>query len=390
MSFFKKFSTIPKTAWFLSLISLFNDTASEMLYPVMPIFLTQVLGAPVFVVGLIDGVAEGTAAIFKAIFGYYSDLLQRRKPFVIAGYGAGAVAKVIIALAYSWPVVFIGRFIDRLGKGARTGARDALLLEVTTEHNKGFIFGFHRSMDTMGAVLGPTIALILLEYFNNNIRLVLILAIIPSLISLSFFYYIKEAKKRINTGKIKLSLSLFSLPKQLKIFLLGSALFSLGNSTDSFLILRSKSLGLSLILVITAYIVYNLVYALSSTPAGIISDKIGTKTVYIIGIIIFVLVYLGFAFNTNPLLVWLLFGIYGFYIALTDGVSKALIGGLVTSEKAGTAYGVFYTITSIFTVLASVIGGLLWSTISPSATFIFAVICASLSIPVFAYLKLKD
>ncbi len=384
MEFFEEFKNIPKNAWYLSLVSFFNDTASEMLYPVMPIFLTQVLGAPVFVVGIIEGVAEGSASIFKAVFGYYSDLLQKRKPFVVAGYGAGALAKIIIALAYSWPTVFIGRFIDRLGKGARIGARDALLLEVTTQENKGFIFGFHRSMDTMGAVLGPTIALILLSLFNNDIRLILYIAVIPSLLSLTFFFFIKEAKGKIETSKIKLSLTFSSFPKQLKIFLLGSALFSLGNSSDSFLILRSKDLGLSLTLVISAYIIYNLVYALFSTPAGVISDKIGTKKVYIVGIIIFILVYLGFAFNKNPILIWPLFAIYGAYIALTDGVSKALIGRLITKEKAGTAYGVFYTITSIFTLLASVIGGLLWSVISPSATFIFAAVCATLSLFIFS------
>jgi len=384
VEFFEEFKNIPKNAWYLSLVSFFNDTASEMLYPVMPIFLTQVLGAPVFVVGIIEGVAEGSASIFKAVFGYYSDLLQKRKPFVVAGYGAGALAKIIIALAYSWPTVFIGRFIDRLGKGARIGARDALLLEVTTQENKGFIFGFHRSMDTMGAVLGPTIALILLSLFNNDIRLILYIAVIPSLLSLTFFFFIKEAKGKIETSKIKLSLTFSSFPKQLKIFLLGSALFSLGNSSDSFLILRSKDLGLSLTLVISAYIIYNLVYALFSTPAGVISDKIGTKKVYIVGIIIFILVYLGFAFNKNPILIWPLFAIYGAYIALTDGVSKALIGRLITKEKAGTAYGVFYTITSIFTLLASVIGGLLWSVISPSATFIFAAVCATLSLFIFS------
>lgn len=380
---------IPKTVWLLSLVSLLNDTASEMLYPVMPIFITQVLGAPVFVLGIIEGIAEGSAALFKTYFGNLSDKTQRRKPFVVGGYGAGALAKIIIALSYTWPVVFVGRFVDRLGKGMRTGARDALLLESTNSNNKGFIFGFHRTMDTFGAVLGPTLALILLYFSHNNLRLVLWLAIIPAFLSLLFFIWVKEARKKITVSKLSLSLAFKSFPRELKLFLVGMCIFSLGNSSDSFLILRSKDLGLSLVMVVSAYILYNIVYALSSTPAGIISDKIGPKWVFATGIIIFVLVYLGFAIDTNGVFVWPLFGIYGFYIALTDGVSKAFVGSLVSPEIAGTAYGVLTTVTSLFTVLASVVGGILWSLVNPSSTFLFAAICAVASLFVFLSVKKK-
>ncbi len=381
-------SSIPRNVWFLSFISLFNDTASEMLYPVMPIFLTHVLGAPVFVVGLIEGTAEGSAAIFKTIFGYLSDKLGKRKPFVVAGYGASAVSKLIIAAAYAWPIVFLGRFTDRFGKGLRTGARDALLLEATTKDNKGFIFGFHRSMDTAGAVIGPIIALVLLKYFGNDIRLILYIAAVPAFLGIILFIFVKEAKTKMQTTKTKLSLSITSLPKKLQIFILGLAIFSLGNSSDAFLILRAKGLGLSLVLVISAYILYNLVYALASTPAGEISDRIGAKKVFILGTAIFAAVYLGFALNINPKLIWPLFAVYGFYIALTDGVSKAIIGGLVQKDQSATAYGVVTTVTSFFTLLSSVIGGFLWSVISPAATFYFAAICALVSIPIF--LSLKD
>lgn len=381
---------IPPVVWFLSLVSLLNDTASEMLYPVMPIFITQVLGAPVFVVGIIEGIAEGSASLFKTFFGFWSDKVQKRKPFVIGGYGASAVSKIVIALAFAWPMVLLGRIIDRMGKGARTGARDALLLEATDETNKGFIFGFHRTMDTFGAVIGPTIALVLLYLFHNNIRLILYLAVIPAFLSLIFFVWVKEAKKKLQVSKINLSLSIRSFPPQLKMFLLGLCLFSLGNSSDSFLILRAKNLGLSLTLIISAYILYNIVYALSSTPAGSISDRIGTKKVFITGIIIFALVYLGFAFDKSGIFVWPLFAVYGFYIGLTDGVSKAMVGALVKEGEAGTAYGVLNTITSIFTLFASVIGGFLWSLIAPSATFYFAVICAVISIPIFLMVKTKN
>lgn len=378
MSLFQK--KVPPLVWYLGLVSLFNDIASEMLYPVMPIFITQVLGAPVFVVGIIEGVAEGVASMGKAVFGYWSDKIQKRKPFVVGGYGASAIAKIIIATAYTWPMVLLGRIVDRMGKGARTGARDALLLEATDESNKGFIFGLHRSMDSLGAVIGPAISLILLGFFHEDIRIILYLATIPTGISLLFFFFIKEAKKKITTNKIQLSLAVKNLPPKLKLFFFSMFIFSLGNSSDVFLILKAKSLGMSLVLVISAYILYNITYTLASTPAGIIADKIGARKVLFAGLVLYAFVYLGFAFTSNPIFIWVLFALYGFYIALTDGVSKSIIGTLTTPEKAGTAYGVFYTTTSIATLFASIIGGILWSAIGPSATFVFAVFCALLSL----------
>jgi MFS family permease len=371
---------VPQVVWYLGFVSLFNDIASEMLYPILPIFITQILGAPVFVVGIIEGLAEGTASLFKAIFGYWSDTIGRRKPFVVTGYGLSAIAKGVIALSYSWPLVLVGRTIDRLGKGARTGARDALLLEATEEHNKGYIFGIHRALDSAGAVIGPTLSLILLSIFHNDIRRILFIATLPSLVSLCFFFLIKESKKKLRTNKISLSLSLRSLSPKLKMFLVSMTLFSLGNSSDTFLILKAKNVGLSLVFVIFAYIIYNLIYSLASVPAGKLADKIGSKKVLMGGLIIYSFVYLAFAVNHNPSLVWILFGIYGFYIALTDGVSKAIIGEHTKNEDAGVAYGVFYTVTSIATLFASIIGGFLWTYISPSAPFFFAAACALISL----------
>ena len=380
---------LPNNVRFLGLVSFFNDTASEMLYPVMPVFLTQVLGAPIYVVGIIEGVAEASASIFKTVFGYWSDKMGRRKPFIFGGYLASAISKIIIALSYSWPVVLLGRFTDRFGKGLRTGARDAMLLDAADSSNRGYIFGFHRSMDTAGAVFGPLIAIGILNLFPNNLRLILYIASIPAFLALVFFIFLKEVKttKEKLTRPMSLSLSYRTLPTELKVFILGLAVFSLGNSSDAFLILRSKDLGLTLTLVISAYVLYNLVYALTSIPAGKIADKLGAKKVFILGILIFTLVYLGFAINGSLPMVWILFAVYGFYMALTDGVSKSIIGSYVSSEIAGTAYGVTNTITSLCTLIASVIAGFLWSAISPQATFIFGAVCALASLVIFGVVK---
>jgi MFS family permease len=387
------FKKIPGSVYILGAVSFFNDMASEMLYPVMPIFLTQVLGAPVAVVGLIEGVADGSAAIFKTIFGRWSDRLGKRKPFVFSGYLASALSKIIIALSNLWGIVFVGRVIDKFGKGIRTGARDALLLDASNDKNRGLVFGTHRTMDSAGAVVGPLIALLLLQLFDGNIRKILYVAVIPSLIGVVLISFVRETKQS-KTVKIDVTalpkLNFKSLPRELRIFLVASGLFAVGNSSDSFLILRSKNLGLSLSLVILAYVVYNIVYTLTSVPAGSLADKIGPKRVYITGIIIYILVYAGFAINRTTNGIWGLFAVYGLYIALTDGVSKALVGKYVNKKEAGGIYGLLQTINSIGVLLASIIGGILWTTIGSWATFTFGAAFALLSLIVFIYSAQKQ
>lgn len=380
------FKKIPGSVYILGAVSFFNDVASEMLYPIMPIFLIQVLGAPVAVVGLIEGVADGSAAIFKTIFGRWSDRLGKRKPFVFFGYSASAVSKIVIAVSNLWGVVFIGRVIDKFGKGLRTGARDALLLDAANDKNRGLVFGVHRSMDSAGAVVGPLIALALLAAFNNDIRKILYFAVIPSLIGVMLISFVRESKQTEKITTTPLPVPRFkTLPRELKVFLIASGLFALGNSSDTFLILRSKDLGLSLTLVVLAYVVYNIVYTLASVPAGKLADKIGPKRVFVAGIVLFILVYSGFALNTTTTGIWGLFAVYGLYIALTDGVSKALVGQYIDKKQAGGIYGLLQTITSLGILLASIIGGLLWTAIGPAATFSFGAICAALALLVFVF-----
>lgn len=296
---------LPLQVYLLGMVSFFNDTASEMLYPVMPVFLTEILGAPVYIVGIIEGFAEGLASLSKTLFGYWSDRMGRRKPFVISGYCTSAVSKLITAGAYSWPVVFLGRLTDKLGKGLRTASRDAMLLEASDTGNKGYIFGFHRAMDTAGAVVGPGIALIMIGIFHVSIRAVLRAAVIPGVIALTFFFFLKEVRKHDAAASKPLTVSFSGLTPELKRIFMGLAVFSLGNSADSFLILRAKDAGLTTLAAVGAYMVYNFVYASASWPAGIISDRIGSKRVFMAGIAIFILVYGGFAIGSSALLIWI-------------------------------------------------------------------------------------
>ncbi len=371
--------------WLLGFVSFFNDIASEMLYPILPIFITQVLGAPVAVVGVIEGFAEGFASLFKAFFGRLSDRIGRRKPFVVWGYASSAFSKVIIALSASWPGIFLGRMVDRLGKGLRTGARDAMLLSASTPENRGMVFGLHRSMDSAGAVLGPLVALLLLQ-LTPNMRSILWIAAIPALFSLLLFPFVKEVRQKPQPATPIFSFSLQEFSGEFRLLLLALGVFSLGNSTDAFLILRAKGLGMTLTFVVLAYVLYNVLYMALSAPAGWVSDRIGSKRVMIAGIFLYALVYIGFAFDTQASYIWLLFAVYGAYIALTDGVSKALASHFISPDQSASAYGLVQMVMGLGALAASLIGGELWSLFSPRATFFFAAGCAILSLFFFAFL----
>ena len=385
----KNKSGISKNVFVLGLVSFFNDMASEMIYPIVPIFLTSVLGAPVAIVGLIEGIAESTASVLKVISGWLSDKWQKRKPFVVAGYLFSAISKILLSLAYSWPFVLFARFVDRFGKGTRTSSRDALITESSENKVRGKAFGFHRTLDTLGAVVGPLIALLAIHFLDNNFRLIFFLAFIPACIGiLLLLFFVKEKKKEAN------SLNTFhfnwrELNPSFKIFLLISLIFALGNSSDAFLILRAQNLGLSVSLVVLAYVLFNFTYAIFSMPAGIISDKIGSKKVLLAGFLLFSAVYLFFGLAHSSLLLWLLFPIYGIYMALTEGVGKAYISNLVPQEKAGTAFGVYQTTIGLCTFFASLIAGLLWTYIDVSTPFIFGSIMALISAFLFIVLGKK-
>lgn len=380
---------ISKNVFALGLVSFFNDVASEMIYPIVPIFLTSVLGAPVAIVGLIEGIAESTASILKVVSGWLSDKFQRRKPFVVAGYSFSAISKIILSLAFSWPFVLIARFVDRFGKGTRTSARDALIAESSEKSVRGRAFGFHRALDTLGAVVGPMIALLAIHFLDNNFRLIFFLAFIPAFMGiLLLLFFVKEKKKEANSFST-FRFNWHNLDPSFKIFLLISFIFALGNSSDAFLILRAQNLGLSLSLVVLAYVLFNFTYAIFSIPAGIISDKIGPRKVLLAGFLLFSAVYLFFGLVHSSLFLWILFPVYGLYMALTEGVGKAYISNLVPQEKTATAFGVYQTTIGLITFFASLIAGLLWTYIGVSAPFIFGSIMAVISAFLFVVLEKK-
>ena len=371
----------PFTVVVLGLVSFFNDLASEMIYPIVPIFLTTVLHTSIPIVGFIEGLVEALASITKYFFGAYSDYLQKRKVFVTVGYSFGAVSKLLIGLAFGWPMVLFARIVDRLGKGLRTAARDSLLLENSTPENKGYIFGFHRAFDSLGAVFGPLLALVALYFLKDNIRQTFFIAFIPGVIAVCLLIFlVKEKKTEVKKEKSKfVRISFKNMDSKLKLFMLISFIFAAGNSSDVFLLLQAKRLGLATTAVILAYVLYNISQTVFSTPAGILSDKFGARKIFAGGLLVFSIVYLFFGLVNSTVWLWFLFPIYGVYIAATDGVSKAYLSEFIKKKESGTYFGAYYTLTAIGTFLASLVGGLLWYFINPHATFLYGSTMAFIS-----------
>jgi len=353
----------------LGLVSLFTDIASEMLYPIVPIFLTVVLGAPVAVVGLIEGIAESSANILKVLSGWYTDKTTKRKPFVIAGYSISAISKPVMALAYGWPLVLVARLMDRTGKGLRTSARDALIADSSDAVHMGRSFGLHRSMDTIGAVAGPLIALGILYLSGDNYRTVFLAAFIPGLFSILLVTFFVKERRRPAARRISFKVSDFG--RDYKILLLITGLFALGNSSNVFLILRAEDLGFSLQMVILSYILFNIVSSLVSFPLGTLSDTWGRRNIMSAGFVVFGIVYFGFAWAQFSFYIWPLFILYGIYEALTEGIGKAYIVDIVPMESRGTALGIYHAATGFMMLFASIIAGLLWDILGPAAPFIY-------------------
>jgi len=381
--------TITRTVWILSLISLFTDTASEMLYPVMPVFL-QSIGFSVVLIGILEGIAEATAGLCKGYFGKLSDNSGKRAPFIQLGYSLSAISKPMMIL-FIYPVwIFFARTIDRFGKGLRTGARDAMLSDEATPQTKGKVFGFHRSMDTLGAVLGPIVALVFLYFRPNDYKTLFLIAFLPGLAAVASTFLIKD-KKQIQP-KVKVSTPFFSFlkywkvsPKTYRKVVIGLLVFALFNSSDMLLLLKVKQSGIADTHVIGLYIFYNLIYALAAFPIGMIADKFSLKTVFTSGLVLFAAVYLGMALTANIYIYLVLFFLYGLYAAATEGIAKAWISNITDTKDTATAIGTFAGFQSLAAMIASSLAGIIWYNFGVEAAFISSSVVTALVIFYFLF-----
>ncbi|MEW6734157.1 MAG: MFS transporter [Acidobacteriota bacterium] len=371
---------LPATAIVIGLVSFFSDVSTEIAYPLLPLFISTILGAPPSVLGLIEGVAEGTASMITGLSGWISDRFKSRKWLAIFGYGTTVLAKPLVALAVGWPLVLSGRFIDRFGKGVRSAPKDALLADVATPATRGRIFGFERMMDSAGAVLGPAFALLLFYTLGFHIRTVLLLTVTPAIAAFLLFFLVPEKHSVTSTPR---QFSIAGLSREFWIFLAINTVFNIGNSSNTFLLLKASDTGMDVTRTLFCYMLYNAVYSLGSYPAGVVSDRLGRKNVLILGFLLFSLAYFGFAIVQVSSWIWVLFTIYGFYPALTDGVSKALAVDTTSTELRATAIGIFSAALGFSRLLASLIGGLLWEYWGSAATFYYGAICALLAVILF-------
>jgi MFS family permease len=363
----------------LGLISFFADVSSEMLYPITPIFLTTILGASMTSVGLVEGVAESIASLLKTYFGMWSDRISKRKPFIVVGYLFAALGKPLTGVSTTWFQVLLAKALDRTGKGLRTAPRDALLAESASPANRGAAFGWHRAMDTFGAAVGPILAIAYLSSYSDytqHLRTIYFYAFIPGIFAVLISLLIVEKHKEKPTKKIEFKFSMRTFSRPFKIYLTSWTIFSLTNSSDVFLIMKAKQQGQTLARVILMYCFYNLVYSLLSPYFGKLSDRLGRKKILIIGLFIFAMVYSGFSFAVSPWHFWVLFGIYGLYMALTEGNGKAMAVDLVNPSEKATGLGVLGTFVGFSTVIASTVAGAIWDHLGSQWTFLYGAIGA--------------
>jgi MFS family permease len=364
---------LTRTIWILSFISLFTDVASEMLYPVMPMYLTSI-GFSVALIGMLEGIAEAAAGLSKGYFGKLSDRIGKRKPFVQIGYSLSAVAKPLMILSMSPLWVFCMRTCDRMGKGIRTGARDAMLSAETTPEYKGRVFGFHRAFDTLGAALGPLLALLFLSFSPGKYQTLFMIAVIPGLAAVGLTFLVKEnIHFTLAHSERKGFLSFLrywkNAPGRYRTVVAGLLIFALFNSSDMFLLLMVRMHGMSDQAVIALYIFYNFIFVLASYPIGMAGDRFGLKSVYIGGLLIFSLVYAGIGFAHTMIMMIILFLLYGLYAAATEGISKAWISNIAAKGELSTAIGFYSGLQSISTLLASTVTGWIWFVFGPAAAF---------------------
>ena len=371
------FAGLSRNTFLLAFASLFADISTEMLYPVLPVFLTQVLRASGSIVGLVDGFAQATQNVVQGFSGALSDKLQKRKPIALIGYLLAAIAKPLMGLSRTWQGIFGARTFDRLGAGTRSAPRDALIASSVDEENRGRAFGLEGVGDNAGAFLGPMLSVLLLYSFHVGIRTIFYLAVIPGLMAFVMVLFVKE-RPVVATAKSRIDLSARQFPKGYWIYLLVTAVFALGNSSNQFLILRTQDMGASLELTILIYAAFNLVAALISYPAGSLSDRWGRRNVLLAAFGVFLIAYLGFATSRNIILIGGLFIFYGLYQGMFRSVGKAFASDLVPEQLRASGIGWYNTVLGVLQLVASVVAGMLWDRVSHAAVFYYGAIFAAL------------
>jgi len=383
--FQRYFSGLSRNTFLLALASLFADISTEMLYPVLPIFLTQILNASGSVVGLVEGIAVATQNIVQGLSGSLSDRLQRRKSIALAGYFLTAIAKPLIGLSTVWQGVLGARVLDRLGAGTRSAPRDALIASSVHETIRGRAFGLEGAGDNAGAFLGPLLAAFLIVTWELDIRYIFYLALIPGLLAFLMVMFVKERPAEVS-AKAKIDVSFRQFQRDYWKYLLVTALFGIGNSSNAFLILRTKDIGASLEATILIYAGFNLVAAGISYPAGFLSDQWGRRNVLLLSFLIFLATYLGFASTQNVVAIAVLFVSYGLYQGIFRAVGKALASDFVPEHLRASGIGWYNTAVGLAGLVASIVAGLLWDHIGPSAVFLYGAAFAAvgcIALPVF-------
>jgi MFS family permease len=378
------FSGLTKNSFLLALTSLFSDISSEMLYPVLPVFLTQTLRASGGIVGIVEGVAEATKNIVQGFSGWLSDKWQKRKTIALFGYILSALAKPFTGLAVTWPWVLGARFFDRMGSATRSAPRDALIASSTDEQHRGKAFGLEGAGDNLGAFIGPLIAVALLFFWEFNIRSVFYFAIIPGALSVIMILLVKEKKTDVKS-KSKIDLRFRNFPASYWKYLLVIGLFGIGNSSNAFLILQVKDLGVSFKDTILIYAAFNLVAALISYPAGNLSDKLGRKNILLIALLIYLITYTGFAYTKNLWLIGILFCLYGLYQGIFRSVGKAMAADFVPQHLRASGIGWYAATMGITGLIASIVAGQLWDKEGHAAVFIYGAVFGLISIVVFLF-----
>jgi MFS family permease len=368
--------------FFLGLVSLLTDVSSEMIFTLVPLFVLNVLGAGATVVGLIGGLSESIDAILRIFSGRLSDRVRKRKLLAVVGYAVSTLAKPFMYLASAWGVVLAVRFGDRVGKGIRSSPRDALVADSISAGERGRGFGIHRAMDTSGAVLGLVIAAAIiyivqgggLELGLGTYQWLVLVGVLPAVLSVLVLLAFVREKKRVrqgvsSQGGLIPAKGVAGFEARFKLFLVIMALFTLGNSSDFFVVLRAQNLGSSVLSITLMLVLFNVAYAAFSVPAGIMSDRLGRRRVIVLGWIVYALVYLGFAAASSLWQVWLLFACYGIYYGMVEGVARAFVADLVLEERRGTAYGLYHGVVGLTLLPASLIAGWLWDAVNPAAPF---------------------